>query len=124
MEFLWTIGGLCLTVGVYPELEDQEPGNRHQATGRNRRQEDAAEVKPTESRSRKRWMKGENKEIRMCYSMSDPAMSRYRKIMHNIWNERSNVPKTEQRLADQIHGIMKNNWLCDRKRKNRKKTSP
>ena len=38
-------------------------------------------------------------------------MRGYRKKMHNIWHERNNVPQTEQRLADQIHGIMKNNWL-------------
>ena len=43
--------------------------------------------------------------------MSDPAMRRYRKRMHNIWHKRNNAPQTEQRLADQIRGIMKNNWL-------------
>ena len=31
--------------------------------------------------------------------------------MHNNWHERNNAPQTEQRLADQIRGIMKNNWL-------------
>ena len=30
--------------------------------------------------------------------------------MH-IWHERNNAPQTEQRLADHICGIMKNNWL-------------
>ena len=31
--------------------------------------------------------------------------------MHSIWHERNYAPQTEQRLADQIRGIMKNNWL-------------
>ena len=43
--------------------------------------------------------------------MSDPLMRGYRKRMHNIWHERNSAPQTEQRLADQIRGIMKNNWL-------------
>ena len=43
--------------------------------------------------------------------MSNPAMRGCRKRMHSIWHERNNAPQTEQRLADQIHGIMKNNWL-------------
>ena len=55
---------------------------------------------PTEARSRKRWPKDENKEIWRC-----------RKRMHNIWHEGNNAPQREQRLADQICGIMKNNWL-------------
>ena len=61
---------------VYTEMEGQGPGGHHQATGQNGRQEDAAEMWPTEAevRSRKRWMKDENKEIWRCYRMSDPAM--------------------------------------------------
>ena len=43
--------------------------------------------------------------------MSNPAMRGYRRRMPNIWQERNNAPQTEQRLADQIRGIMKNNWL-------------
>ena len=43
--------------------------------------------------------------------MSDPAVRGYRRRMHNIWYERNNTLQTEQRLADQILGIMKNNWL-------------
>ena len=43
--------------------------------------------------------------------MSDLAMRGYRKRMYNIWQERNNAPQTEQRLADQIHGIMKNDGL-------------
>ena len=43
--------------------------------------------------------------------MSDLTMRGYRKRMHNIWHERNNAYQTEQRLADQICGIMKNNWL-------------
>ena len=31
--------------------------------------------------------------------------------MYNIWHERNNAPQTEQKLADQIRSIMKNNWL-------------
>ena len=42
--------------------------------------------------------------------MSDPTMRGYRKRMHNIWHEKSNAPQTNQGLADQIRGIMKN-WL-------------
>ena len=66
---------------------------------------------PTEARSRKKWMKDENKEIWRCYKMSNPSMRGCRNRMHNIWQERNNAPHTEQRLADQIRGIMKNNWL-------------
>ena len=94
--------------------EMEGPGEHHQATDHSGREEDAAEMGPTEARSRKRWMKDENKEIWRCYRMSDPAMKGYRKRMHNIWHERKNAPQTEQRLADQIRGIMKNNWLSVR----------
>ena len=96
---------------VCGEMEGQGPGGHHQATDHNGREEDAAEMGPTEVRSRKRWTKDENKEICRCYKMSDPAMRGYRKRMHNIWYERNNAPQTEQRLADQIHCIIKNNWL-------------
>ena len=96
---------------VYGEMEGQGPGGHHQATDHNGIKEDAAEMGPTETRSRKRWTKHENKEIWRCYIMSDPAMRGYRKRMHNIWHERNNAPQTEQRLANQICGIMKNNWL-------------
>ena len=96
---------------VYAEMEGQGPGSHHQATGQNGRQEDAAEMGPTEAWSKKRWMKDENKEMWRCYRMSDPAMRGCRKRMHNIWHERNNANQTEQRLADQICGIMKNNWL-------------
>ena len=48
--------------------------------------------------------------------MSDPTMKGYRKRMHNIWHESNNAPQTEQRLVDQIRGIMKNNWLSVIKR--------
>ena len=70
---------------VYPEMESQGPGGHHQATGHNGRQEDAAEMGPTEARSRKRWMKDENKEIWRCYRTSDPAMRVCRKRMQDIW---------------------------------------
>ena len=40
---------------------------------------------PTETRSRKRWMRDENKVIWRCHRMSDPAMREYRKRMYNIW---------------------------------------
>ena len=64
-----------------------------------------------EARSRKRWTKDEIKEIWRCYIMGDPARRWYRKRMHNIWHERNTTPQTEQRLPDQIWGIMKNSWL-------------
>ena len=96
---------------VCGEMEGQGPGSRHQTTDHNGREEDAAEMGPTEARSRQKWMKDENKEIWMCYRMSNPAMRGYRRRMHNIWQERNNAPQTEQRQADQIRGIMKNNWL-------------
>ena len=96
---------------VCGEMEGQGPGGRNQATDRNGREEDAVEMGPTEARSSKKWIKDENKDIWRCYRMSNPAMRRYRKRMHNIWHERNNAPQTEQRLADQIRGIMKNNWL-------------
>ena len=96
---------------VCKEMEGQGPGSHHQATDHNGIEEDAAEMGPTEARSRKRWTKDENKEIWRCYRMSDPAMRGYRKRIHNNWHERNNAPQTEQRLADQICGIMKNNWL-------------
>ena len=67
---------------VYGEMEGQGPGGRHQATDHNGRDEDAAEMGPTEARSRKRWTKDENKEI-----WSDPATRGYRKRMYNIWYE-------------------------------------
>ena len=52
MELLWTTGGL------HPAVRSmQRPSRRHQAAGQNGRQEDAAEMGPTEARSRKRWMK-------------------------------------------------------------------
>ena len=38
-------------------------------------------------------------------------MRGYKKRMHNSWHERNTAPQTEQRLADQIRGIMKNSWL-------------
>ena len=60
---------------------------------------------------RRKWTKDENKEIWRCYILSDPATRNYRKRMHNIWNERENPPQTEQRLADQIRAIKKNNWI-------------
>ena len=105
---------------VCGEMEGQVPGSRHQATDHNGREEDAAEMGPTEARSRKRWMKDENREIWRCYRMRG-----YRKRMHNIWHERNNAPQTEQRLADQIRGIMKNNWLSVIEREEiEKKTSP
>ena len=47
---------------VYGEMEGQGPGCCHQATDHNGREEDAAEMEPTEARSRKRWTKDENKE--------------------------------------------------------------
>ena len=96
---------------VCGEMEGQGPGGRHQANDHNGREEDASEMGPTEARSRKKWTKDENKEIWRCYRMSDPAMRGYRKRIHNIWHERNNAPQTEQRLADQFRGIMKNNWL-------------
>ena len=96
---------------VYTKMEGQGPGGHHQATGHNGREEDAAEIWPTETRSRKRWTKDKNKEIWRCYIMSDPALRVYRKRMHNIWHERNNAPQTKQRLAHQICGIIKNNWL-------------
>ena len=84
---------------AYGEMEGQGPGGPHQATDHNGRKEDAAVMGPTEARSRKRWMKDENKEIWRCYILSDPAMRGYRKRLHNIWHERNNAPQTEQRLA-------------------------
>ena len=48
--------------------------------------------------------------------MSNPALRGYRKRMHNIWNERGNTPLTEQRLADQVNNIKKNNWLSELER--------
>ena len=65
-------------------MEGQGPLGRHQATSHNGRQEDAAEMRPTEARSRKRWKKDENKEVWRCYGMNDPKMRGYRKRMHNI----------------------------------------
>ena len=48
--------------------------------------------------------------------MSNPAERGYRKRMHNIWNERENAPLSEQRLADQVNSIKKNNWLSELER--------
>ena len=96
---------------VCGQTEGQGPGRRCQATDHNGREEDAAEMGSTEVRSRKKWTKDENKEIWRYYRMSDPAMRGYRKRVHNVWHERNNAPQTEQRLADQICGIMKNNWF-------------
>ena len=96
---------------VCGETEGQGPGSRHQANDHNGREEDAAEIGPTEARTRKKWTKDESKEIWKCYRMSNPAMRGHRKRMYNIWHERNNALQTEQRLADQIRGIIKNNWL-------------
>ena len=108
---------------VYPEMEGQGPGSCHQATGHNGRQEDAAEMRPTEARSIRRWTKDESKEIWICHRMSVLAMRGYKKRMHNIWHERNNAPQTEQMLADQICGIMKNNWLSVIEREEIEKTT-
>ena len=59
---------------VCGEMEGQGPGGHHHATDHNGREEDAAEMGPTEARSRKKWTKAENKEIWRCYRMSNPAM--------------------------------------------------
>ena len=48
---------------IYAEMEGQGSGGRHQATDHSGTQEDAAEIWPTEARSRKRWTKDENKKI-------------------------------------------------------------
>ena len=92
-------------------LEGQGPGGRQQATDHNRGRVEAAEMGSTEARPRKKWTRDENKEAWRCYSMSNPSLRGYRKRMHNIWQERNDIPLTEQRLADQIHGIKKKNWL-------------
>ena len=94
-------------------LGGQGPGGRHQTTDHNgRRVEEAAENGPTAARpTRRKWTREENKEVWRCYRMSIPTQRGYRKRMHNIWQERDNAPLTEQRLADQLHGIKKNNWL-------------
>ena len=91
-------------------MEGQGPDGHHQATNHNGRLQDAADMGPTKARSRKKWMKDENKEIWRCYGMSNLIMRGYRKKMH-IWQERNNAPQTEQRLVDQICGLMKNNWF-------------
>ena len=47
---------------VCGEMEGQGPGDRHQAIDHNGRDEDAAEMRPTEARSGKKWMKDETKK--------------------------------------------------------------
>ena len=61
--------------------------------------------------NRRKWNKNDNKEIWKCYIKSNPNQRGYRSRMKNIWDERNNYPQTEQRLADQIRLIKKNNWL-------------
>ena len=76
---------------------------RHQATDEDTEENPGAR--------RKRWTKDENKEAWRCYLRSEPARRGYRKRMYDIWINRNNPTWNEQRLADQIRNIKKNNWL-------------
>ena len=109
---------------VCGEMEGQGPGGRHQATDHIGREEDAAEMRLTETRSKKKWMKDENKEIWLCYRMSNPAMRGYRKRMHNIWHERYNAPQTTKAGRPNLWHHEEQLALCDRKRRDRKTTNP
>ena len=69
-----------------------------------------------EEQRRRKWKKEENIELWKCYTLSNPQQRGYRKRMTSIWHERGNHQCNEQRLADQIRGIMKRKWLTETER--------
>ena len=74
-------------------------------------QETNEETTENNRQRRQKWTKEDNKELWRCFIMSDSTTKGYRKRMKEIWEQRNNPPKSEQRLADQIRAIKTKKWL-------------
>ena len=80
-------------------VPDQASAGRHPIT----------DLKP----NRRKWEKELNKIVIECWIKSEPTKRKYRQRMKQIWDKIGVFPITEQRLADQVRQIRRNNWLTD-----------
>ena len=124
MELLWTTGGLHSATGSMQswKVRDLAAVIMQLAIMEEKRTQQKWDLQ--RQGQEKRWMKNENKEIWRCYRMSDPAMRRYRKGIHNIWHERNKAPQTTKAGRPNLWHTEEQLALCDRKRRDRKTTSP
>ena len=50
-----------------------------------------------------------------CYLLSEPKIRGYRKLMINLWLNKSMFWVPEQRLVDQPNTILRNSWMTELK---------
>lgn len=60
---------------------------------------------------RQKWSVSDNRMVVYCYVKSRPERRGYRKRMHELWVENGMRNVSEQRLADQVRVIKKNEWF-------------
>ena len=60
---------------------------------------------------RRKWSRQDNIKALECYYLSQPEKRGYMKRMHQIWKERRMFNITDQRIADQIRVIKRNDLL-------------
>ena len=69
---------------------------------------------PSNTKTRKKLSKSQNREVMICYYKSEPEKLGYRKRFHSIWHEQNpDLEITEQHLSDQQRTIIKNKWFSD-----------
>ena len=61
--------------------------------------------------TRRKYSREDNRAVMKCYFRSRPEARGYRKRMFNIWKETGGFDTSEQRLADQVRVIKKDNWF-------------
>ena len=63
--------------------------------------------------TRRKWSKNDNKIAMDCYIKSEPDKRGYRRRMISLWQDKGMFEISEQRLADQISTIKRNQWLTN-----------
>ena len=63
---------------------------------------------------RRKWTREDLKKLALyCYFRSNPAKRGYRKRMIEIWTKFGRFKARNQRFADQVRTIKKNDWFSD-----------
>ena len=60
---------------------------------------------------RRKWSRDDNRTAMECYLRSNPDIRGYRRRMIDLWKDKGMFDISEQRLADQVKHIRRNQWL-------------
>lgn len=65
----------------------------------------------TETSSRRKYTREDNRAVMRCYYRSRPDEMGYRKRMHEMWKDQGGFEISEQRMADQVRTIKRKQWF-------------